>query len=51
MKKFCSSLREHATNIINFEKKKMLLLTKKKLKLDHDPTGYFSQTTRINKRV
>ena len=29
----------------------MLLLTKKKLKLDHDPTAYFSQTTRINKRV
>ena len=51
MEKFCSSLREHATNIINFEKKKMLLLTKKKLKLDHDPTAYFSQTTRINKRV
>ena len=39
MKKFCSSLREHATNIINFEKKKMLQLTKKELKLDHDPTA------------
>ena len=24
MKKFCTSLREHATNVINFEKKKML---------------------------
>ena len=28
MKKFCTSLREHAKNIIDFEKKKMLLLTK-----------------------
>ena len=32
MKKFCTSLREHAKNVIDFEKKKMLLLTKKKLK-------------------
>ena len=29
MKKFCTYLGEHATNVINFEKKKMLLLTKK----------------------
>ena len=29
MKNFCTSLREHATNLINFEKKKMLPLTKK----------------------
>ena len=29
MKKFCSSLREHGTNIINFDKKKKILLTKK----------------------
>ena len=28
MKKFCTSLRKHAKNIIDFEKKKMLLLTK-----------------------
>ena len=27
MKKFCESLREHAKSIIDFEKKKMLLLT------------------------
>ena len=33
MKNFCTSLREHATNAINFEKKKMLLLTKKKAKI------------------
>ena len=31
MKKIYSSLRQHTTNVINFEKKKMLLLTKKKL--------------------
>ena len=29
MKKFCSSQRDNATNVINFEKKKMLPLTKK----------------------
>ena len=32
MKKFCSSLIKHATNAINFEKEKMLLLTKKRAK-------------------
>ena len=31
MKKFCVSLREQAANVINFEKKKMLPLTKKEL--------------------
>ena len=29
MKKFCNSLRENAGNVINFEKNKMLPLTKK----------------------
>ena len=29
MKKFCKDLREHATKIINYEKKKMILLTTK----------------------
>ena len=36
MKKFCNSLREHATNILNFEKKEMLLLTKKEFKSHQD---------------
>ena len=36
MKKFCSSLREHAKNIIDFEKKKMIPLTKKQLKSHED---------------
>ena len=30
MKKFCKDLREHATKIINYEKKYMTPLTKKK---------------------
>ena len=29
MKKFCESLREHLKNVIDFEKEKMLPLTKK----------------------
>ena len=36
MKKFCTSLREHATNVINFEKKKILPLTKEELKSYQD---------------
>ena len=32
MKKICTSLREHTKNISDFEKKKMLPLTKKELK-------------------
>ena len=30
MKKFCIALREHAADVINFENKKMLPLTKKR---------------------
>ena len=30
MKKFCKDLKEHATRIINYEKKKIIPLTKKK---------------------
>ena len=36
MKRFCESLREHAKNIIDFEKKKMLPLTKEELKSHQD---------------
>ena len=32
MKKLCESVRKHAKNITDFEKKKMLLLTTEKLK-------------------
>ena len=41
MKNFCSSLREHDVNLINFEKKKMPRLTKKELKLHHDETACY----------
>ena len=36
MKKFCTSLREHAKNIIDFKKRKMLPLTKEELKSHQD---------------
>ena len=36
MKNFCISLKEHAANVINFEKKNMLLLTIKGLKSHQD---------------
>ena len=36
MKKFYASLREHARNIIDFEKKKMIPLTKEELKPHQD---------------
>ena len=38
MKKLCISLREHAANVINFGKKKMLPLTEEELKLHQDST-------------
>ena len=38
MKEICSFLREYATNLINFEKKKMLRLTKTKVKSRHYTT-------------
>ena len=36
MKKFCTSLREYATNVVNFEKKKMLSFRKEELKSHQD---------------
>ena len=38
MKRFCSSLREHATNVVILEKEKMLPLSKKELKLHQKAT-------------
>ena len=38
MKKLCSFLREHSTNVINYEKKKMLPATEKELKIYQDLT-------------
>ena len=41
MKKFCSSLKEHATNVFKFEKNKMLPLTKEELKLHQNATNCY----------
>ena len=41
MKKFCKDLREHATKIINYEKKKMIPLTiKEKIHYNEQETCY-----------
>ena len=50
MKKFCESLREHAKNIFDFEKKKMLLLTKEELKSHQDANVCYICGNRILKR-
>ena len=36
MNKFCTSLREHRKNIIDFQKKKMIPLTKEDVKSHQD---------------
>ena len=51
MKIFYSSLKEHATNVINFEKKKMLLLTRKELKSHQDMTACYICVKRFQKNV
>ena len=44
MKRFCESLREHAKNITDFKKKKILPLTKEELKSGQDAkVCYISQ--------
>ena len=50
MKNFCSSLREHAANVINFEKKKLLLLTKKELELHQYVTVCYICGKRFSKK-
>ena len=42
MKKFCKSLRGHAKSTTDFEKKKMLPLTKEELKSHQDVTEYYT---------
>ena len=51
VKKFCESLREHAKNIIDFEKKKMLLLTKETLKSHQDEKVCYIYGKRILKKL
>ena len=49
MKKFCTSLREHAKNITDLKRKKMLPLTKEKLKYNQDANVYYICEKRILK--
>ena len=52
MKKFCIALREHAADVINFENKKMLPLTKKKeLKSHQDLTVYYTCRKNFTQRL
>ena len=51
MKKFCTSLREHTKNIIDFEKKKMLPLTKEELKSHQDVKVCYICGKRILKSI
>ena len=36
MKNFCLDLKEHATKIINYEKKQLIPLTKEENKINHE---------------
>ena len=51
MKKFCESLREHTKNIIDFQKKKMLPLTKEELKSHKDTKVCYICGKRILKKL
>ena len=51
MKKFYESLREHAKNIIDFERKKMLSLTKEELKSHQDAKVCYNCGKRIFKKL
>ena len=49
--KLCESLREHAKNVIYFEKKKMFPLTKEELKSHQDATIWYIWGKRILKNL
>ena len=51
MKKFCESLREHAKNVIDFEKKKKLPLTKEEVKSHQDAKVCYICGKRILKKL
>ena len=51
MKKFCKSLQEHAKNVIDFEKKEMLPLTKEEVKSQQDTKVCYICQKRILKKV
>ena len=50
-KKFCTSLREHTKNVIDFEKKKMLPLTNEELKSHQDAKECYICGKRILKKL
>ena len=50
-KKFCGSLRENEKNTVDFEKKKILPLTKEALKLQQDARNYHIFRNRILKSL
>ena len=51
MEKFCESLREHAKNVIESEKRKMLPLTKEELKSHQDTKVCYIFRKRILKKL
>ena len=51
MKRFCTSLTEHGENIIDFEKKKILPLTKEELKSYQDAKVCYICRKRILKNA
>ena len=56
MKKFCKDLKEHATRIINYEKKKIIALTKEKINYNDQQICYickkeFSNDDKKNYKV
>ena len=51
MKRFCESLREHAENVIDFEKKKMLPFTSNHIKSYQDAKVCYICGKRIIKKL
>ena len=51
MKKFCFSIREHATDLLKFEKRETSPLTKEELELHQDATNCYICGKRISKNI
>ena len=50
IKQCCTSLKEHATNVINFERKKNTTINKKELKLHRDATAWYFCGKRFSRK-
>ena len=50
-KRFCESLREHAKNAIEFEKKKNIIFNKKELELDQNATECYFCRKKNHKNI